>query len=83
MAATFSFENEKNERLHINAIRRVSEDTNLPITEVERVYLMVLRRFIRKARIRNFLPLLVGRRVKHLLNVRMKKKDRSIMTTTH
>jgi hypothetical protein len=48
---------------HIMTIHWLAEQSGLPAVEVERIYAMELRRFETTTRVREFLPLLVGRQV--------------------
>lgn len=64
------FENELEEKLHITTIWKLAEDMGIPINEVDRIYHMVLKRASRTAKIKYFLPVLVSRRVRYLLENR-------------
>ncbi len=83
MNSVFSYDSNTGERLHLNDIEMIAMDTGISADEVGRLYNLVLKRFIRGARIKDFLPILVCRRVKHLLNVRMRKKGRGVVAATH
>lgn len=48
--------------------------TGIPADEVRRFYIIVLERFKRQARVKDFLTILVSRRVEYLLDVRRNKK---------
>lgn len=73
-AATFLYENEIEERQHSNAIEMIAMHTGIPADEVRRFYIIVLERFKRQARVKDFLTILVSRRVEYLLDVRRNKK---------
>lgn len=83
MDNVFLYDSDTGERLNLNDIEMIAMDTGISADEVGRLYNLVLKRFIRGARIKDFLPILVSRRVKHLLNVRMRKRNRGIVAVTH
>ena len=83
MGNVFLYNSNTGERLHLNDIEMIAMDTGISADEVRRLYNLVLKRFIRGARIKDFLPILVSRRVKHLLNIRMRKRNRGIVAVTH
>jgi hypothetical protein len=64
------YESEEERNLHRNEIRIVAERAGFSEDEVRKLYEIVLRRLKGDARIKEFLPLLTGRRVEYLLNLR-------------
>ncbi|HXX58016.1 MAG TPA: DUF3562 domain-containing protein [Thermodesulfovibrionales bacterium] len=62
------YDNETERRLHIGAIEVLSVRAGLSSDKVERLYEIVLNRFKREARIRDYLPILVSKRVHYLLD---------------
>lgn len=59
------------ERLrHLKAMQTVAGRIGASIEEVGRLYEAVLRDFKRNARVRDFLPILVSRRVEYLLRTK-------------
>ena len=63
-------ENER--RLHLKSMEMLAQRLGVSQDDVKRVYDIVLRRFKRGAKVRDFLPILVGRRVEYLLAKRGK-----------
>ncbi len=83
MGNLFSYDSNAGERLHSNDIEMIAMNMGIPADEVRKLYNLVLKRFKRGARIMDFLPIFASRRVKHLLNVRMRKKGRDIVASAH
>jgi hypothetical protein len=69
------YDDDNDERLHINAIEMLALRDEASIEDVKRLYEIVLRRFKKSAKIKDFLPILVSRRVEYLLNIRKNKKE--------
>ena len=61
------YDNENEMKMHTGAIRLISLKMDIPYEKVCRLYEIVLRRYKEQARIKDFLVLLAGRRVKYLL----------------
>lgn len=68
------YENENEKRLHLNAVEILSRRNGAPPEEIERLYEIVLMRFKREAKVKDFLPILVTRRVEYLMNVRKNRR---------
>ncbi|MBI5236968.1 MAG: DUF3562 domain-containing protein [Deltaproteobacteria bacterium] len=66
-------DSEKEITQHIHAIESVSVSLGEPLDQVERVYDIVLKRYKRAARIKDFLPILVSRKVVSLFKARKQK----------
>ncbi|MDD3553613.1 MAG: DUF3562 domain-containing protein [Deltaproteobacteria bacterium] len=66
-SANLLYEDEIEERQHSNAIEMIAMGTGTPVDEVKRLYIVVLERFKRQARVKDFLPILVRRMVESLL----------------
>jgi hypothetical protein len=64
------YDNETERRLHLNAVEMIALRAGASVEDVEKVYEIVLRRFKKLARVKDFLPILVSRRVEYLLTVR-------------
>lgn len=64
------FEDEKDRKQHLTAIEMLSLRIGASIEDVEKVYNIVLKRLKKSAKIKDFLPILVSRRVEYLLNER-------------
>ena len=61
------YDNESEMKMHTGAIRLISLQMDIPHQKVARLYEIVLRRYKTQARVKAFLVLLAGRRVKYLL----------------
>jgi hypothetical protein len=64
------YEDESERQRHLSAIQTVALHAGSSLEEVERLYETVLKSFKQSARIRDFLPVLVSRRVEDLLRTR-------------
>lgn len=69
------YDDETERKLHLNAIEMIALRAGASVEDVEKVYEIVLRRFKKMARVKDFLPILVSRRVEYLLTVR-RNRDR-------
>lgn len=69
------YENENEKRVHRSALEILSGRNGASPEEIERLYEIVLLRFKREAKVKDFLPILVTRRVEHLLSVRKRKNN--------
>lgn len=67
MNSTLLYENEKEEKLHLNAIRSIAKETGFPEEDVGLVYETALEKKRDHAKIKAFLPILVKREVKEML----------------
>jgi hypothetical protein len=67
MNSTLLYENEKEEKLHRNAIQTLIRETRMPEDIACSLYESVFERLKSHARIKDFLPLLVSREVKEIL----------------
>jgi len=68
------YEDEPERLRHLNAVQTVAGRIGASIEEVGRLYEEVLEGFKKNARIKDFLPILVSRKVEYLLDVRRSKK---------
>jgi hypothetical protein len=69
------YDDENERRLHLDAVKMLALRIGASQADVERVYEIVLRRIKRGAKVKDFLPVLVGRRVEYLLNKRRSGKE--------
>ena len=67
MGITFLYENEVEEKLHLNAIQTLARETGISAEDVCLLYEAVLEKLKGHAKIKNFLPILVRREVKDIL----------------
>jgi hypothetical protein len=66
------YENESERMRHLSAIQAVAKHIGAPLDEVERLHGIVLKKYKTSAKIKDYLPILVSRRVEYLLHVRRK-----------
>jgi len=64
------YEDESERLRHLNAMQIVAMHAGSPIEEVAKLYEKVLEGFKGSAKIRDFLPILVSKRVKDLLRTK-------------
>ena len=69
------YDDEIEKRLHLRAIKILSANAGLSADRVERLYEIVLHRLKGEAKIKDFLPILVSRRVRYLLEKRSSRKE--------
>ncbi len=67
MNSTFLYENEKEGKLHRNAIQTLVRETRMPGDIVCSLYESVFERLKHHAKIKEFLPIFVSREVKDIL----------------
>ncbi|HAM49651.1 MAG TPA: hypothetical protein DCP92_02745 [Nitrospiraceae bacterium] len=70
------YDDEIERRLHLSAMKMLSDHAGLSADMVERLYEIVLDRLKREAKIKDFLPILVSRRVRYLLNKKELTKNK-------
>ncbi|MDI6729095.1 MAG: hypothetical protein QMD44_09265 [Thermodesulfovibrionales bacterium] len=68
------YDDETERKLHLNAVEMLAQRIGDSVEDVERVYEIVLRRFKKGAKVKDFLPILVSRRAEYLLNVRKNRR---------
>ncbi len=68
-----TYENEAERLRHLKSIETVAWRTGASTEDVETLYEVVLKSFKRNARVKDFLPILVSRKVEYALNVRRDK----------
>ncbi len=64
------YEDESEERQHLSAIQMLVKDVGSSEEEIRNLYEGVLQEFKNEARIKTFLPILVSKKVKELLQTR-------------
>lgn len=57
--------NEAELQKHLRTIERLTEQSGLPKNEIGKLYAAELERALESTRIRDFLPILIARKVKH------------------
>jgi uncharacterized protein (DUF2236 family) len=67
MASTCSYEDDAERDLHYRAIQRLAQDTGISEEEVQILYEAVLRTIRERARIKDYLAILVSRNVKDVI----------------
>jgi hypothetical protein len=71
------YKDEKERQLHYKSIEIILQKSEASEEEIERLYRIVLLRFKREANVKDFLPILVARRVEYLLEIRRRSgKDK-------
>jgi hypothetical protein len=74
LSSVFCLYNDENERkLHLNAIEMIALHIGVSQDDVKKIYEIVLRRFKKGAKVKDFLPILVSRRVEYLFSIRRTK----------
>ena len=64
------YEDEAEQKQHFMAIQRLVKDVRSAEEEVRHLYEDVLKKFRSEARIKTYLPILISRKVKELLDAR-------------
>ena len=64
------YENETEQKQHFSAIQKLVRDVSSSEEEIRHLYEDVLKEFKSEAKIRTFLPILVSKKVKELLDAR-------------
>lgn len=64
------YEDETEQKQHFSAIQKLVGDVNSSEEEIRHLYEDVLKEFKSEAKIRTFLPILVSKKVKELLDAR-------------
>lgn len=59
-------ENDTEERVHLNGIKMLTARLGVSPDEIKRPYEIVLKRFKKGAKVKDFLPILVSRRAEYL-----------------
>lgn len=67
LGTTFLYENEKEEQRHSNAIEMLAKDLGISVNRIHYLYEMILKEFIKDSKIKDYLPILVSRRVKDIV----------------
>jgi len=67
MATSFLYENDRDRMHHFRTIQRLAEDLQIPVAEIQILYETVLFNLIEKARVKDYLAILVSRNVKAML----------------
>lgn len=70
------YENDTEERVHLNVIKMLTARFGgVSADEIKRLYEILLKRFKKEAKVKDFLPILVSRRVASLFNKRREGKQ--------
>jgi hypothetical protein len=62
-----SYENEEQRKQHLRAIQTLIEEIGRPKEEVTRLYYLVLQEYEREAKVKTFLPIIIRKRVKEMI----------------
>ena len=74
------YDDETERRIHLSAIKLLSAHAGLSADKVERLYEIVLNRLKSEAKIKDFLPILVSRRVLNLLDKKELRRNEASMS---
>ena len=69
--------------VHRYAVLTLAGDMRISVDRVHKLYCIVLERLSKEARIRDYLPLLVTKKVRNLMRKQLEIKDRSAATQGH
>lgn len=61
------YENEEQREQHLRAIQSLIKEGRRPEEEITRLYTLVLQEYERNARVKTFLPILITKRVKEMI----------------
>jgi len=67
MATSSAYENDTDRNQHARAIQRLAEDLHIPEEEIQKVYETMLCSLRERARIKDYLVILVSRTVKDMI----------------
>ena len=65
------YDNDKERKQHMGAMKSISENTGLTIDDVSLLYEVVLDKTRKGAKVKDYLPILVPRKVKYVLLTRL------------
>jgi len=57
---------------HLNAVKALADHLGIPVDDIYRLYCIVLNRLAKEAKIKDYLPILVSRRVSYLIQKKIK-----------
>jgi hypothetical protein len=60
-------ENEEERKQHLRAIQTLIKEVRRPEEEITRLYHLVLQEYEKEAKIKTFLPIIISRRVKEMI----------------
>jgi hypothetical protein len=61
-------ENEDQRKQHLRAIQTLIKEVRHPGEEITRLYYLVLQEYEKEAKVRTFLPILISKRVKEMID---------------
>jgi len=61
------YENEEQREQHLRAIQTLIKEVRRPEEEITRLYTLVLQEFEKEAKVKTFLPILITKRVKEMI----------------
>ncbi|NWF91354.1 MAG: DUF3562 domain-containing protein [Syntrophaceae bacterium] len=61
------YENEEQRKQHLRAIQTLIEEVGRPVEEITRLYYLVLQEYEKEAKIKIFLPILISKRVRAII----------------
>ena len=61
------YENEEQRKQHLRALQILIKEVRRPGEEITRLYYLVLQEYEKEAKVRTFLPILISKRVKEMI----------------
>jgi Protein of unknown function (DUF3562) len=72
------YDDEIERKLHLSAMKGLADHAGLSADKIEVLYEIVLDRLKREAKIKDYLPILVSRRVRYLLSKKELTRNRAL-----
>jgi hypothetical protein len=66
--------------VHREAVNALADDMQIPVDRVHKIYRIVLERFSKEARIRDYLPILVTKKVRNLMRKKLEMQNKLNLT---
>jgi hypothetical protein len=68
-------ENEEERKQHLRAIQTLIKEVRRPEEEITRLYHLVLQEYEKEAKIKTFLPIIISRRVKEMIEAEPRQPE--------
>jgi hypothetical protein len=62
------YKNEEHQQQHLRAIQALIREVRRPEEEITRLYTLVLQEYEKEAKVKTFLPILISKRVKEMID---------------
>ncbi|MGO9377162.1 MAG: DUF3562 domain-containing protein [Dissulfurispiraceae bacterium] len=66
--------------VHREAVNTIADDMRIPVDRVHKIYCIVLEKFSKDARIRDYLPILVTKKVRNLMRKKLEIQNKLDLT---